>query len=77
MGEGAGLDCEAIEFVIAGIFLFLPFFLGGGVLEHPVFLNNISTYFPDANWSFYDLLIFPFGMYFSCCSLVTYHLIFP
>ena len=22
---------------------------GGGVLEHPVFLSNISKYFPDAS----------------------------
>ena len=29
-------------------FSFLLFF-GGGVLEHPVFLNNISTYFSDAS----------------------------
>ena len=50
MGEGASLDCQCIEFVITDFFLFFSFFWGeGGVVEHPVFLNNISTYFPDAS----------------------------
>ena len=30
------------------LFSFLFIFFGGGVLEHSVFLNNISNYFPDA-----------------------------
>ena len=48
MGEGAGLYCECVEFVIADFFLSFSFFWEGGVLEQPDFLNNISAYFPDA-----------------------------
>ena len=87
------------------LFLFFSFFWGERVLEHPVFLNNISNYFPDTSkkiLSFtvllqggalfffetvflggcqlvflYNLLIFPFVMYFFSGSLVTCHLIFP
>ena len=51
MREGAGLDCECIEFLIGGFSVLFSFFLEreGGILEHPFFLNNISTYFPDAS----------------------------
>ena len=48
MGEGVGLDRECMGFVTAG-FSFLFFFYGGVVLEHPVFLNIISSYFPDVS----------------------------
>ena len=100
-----GLHRECMELVTANFFLFFSFFLGERVLEHPVFLNNISNYFPDTSKkisiftvllqggalfffeivflggcqlvTFYNLLIFPFVMYFFSCSLVTCHLIFP
>ena len=48
MGEEVGLDRECMEFVTIGFFFF-SFFMGGVVLEHPVFLNNISSYFPDVS----------------------------
>ena len=42
-----GLDRECIEFVTTGFFFSSFLFYGGVVLEHPVFSNNISNYFPD------------------------------
>ena len=53
--EGAGLDRECMEFVMAGFFsfvffFFFSFFFGGGrVWKHPVFLNNIYNYYPNAS----------------------------
>ena len=47
MGEWAGLDCECIEFVIAGFF-FLFFFFGRGVLEHPPCFSK--QYFQLFSW---------------------------
>ena len=50
-----GLDGVCMEFVTACFFFsFLLFFLlggegGAGVLEHPIFLNNIFNCFPDAS----------------------------
>ena len=37
MREGVGLDCECIEFVIAGFFLFFSFFWGRRVPGAPCF----------------------------------------
>ena len=88
------------------VFSFLFFFLGGGRGSGaPVFLNNISTYFPEISgytgWrpfffetDFFFFFFFwlegglPIGLFmiykflvlfciFFCCSLVTFHLIFP
>ena len=54
MGEGVVLNRECTEFVTACSFLFFFLFfffsfLKEWVLEDPVFLNNISNYFPDAS----------------------------
>lgn len=47
MRDRAELDREHMKFLTACFFLFFSIFLGGGVLEHPVLLNNISNYFPE------------------------------